>query len=182
MDYFRQAVEFVLKNEGGYVNNPADPGGATNFGISLRFLREVLPEHLKRYGIFEPLTDQTILELTRDQAILIYRGEFWDVAPFEKLSHERIINYVFDMAVHHGVVQAIKLFQRALWAVGLNMRLVVDDGILGDKTLDEWDTVDAFEMLIALVAERAGFMRLLCHERGKDKEFLNGWLARCYRT
>jgi lysozyme family protein len=48
---FDACVAFVLANEGGLSENPSDPGGCSNFGISLRFLREVEPDTLKRIGI-----------------------------------------------------------------------------------------------------------------------------------
>ena len=73
MSDFNVAVDFVLENEGGLSENPKDTGGITNFGISLRFLRELPNENLRRYGIFEPVTEMTVRDLTIDQAKFIYR-------------------------------------------------------------------------------------------------------------
>ena len=148
-----------------------------------RFLRELPVEHLRKYGIFKSgdlITAQDIQSITRDQALLIYRCEFWEAAPFEKITEQQIANYVFDCAVQHGTAQGIKILQRALWAVHGKRDFVSDDGILGHATLgfiDLW----RMSLVVALPAERAGFVRLVCAEQRKDKEFLDGWLNRVYR-
>lgn len=182
MGDFNKAVDFVLENEKGLSENPNDAGGITNFGISLRFLRELPSENLRRYGIFEiTMSDQTIRDLTRDQAKFIYRGEFWEVAPFEKIKSQRVCDYVFDMACNCGVAQSIKIIQRSLWAVFFNRDVVKDDGILGEQTLTRLNFLSDNEILPVLIANRASYYRLLAEIRPKDKENLNGWLNRCYR-
>lgn len=180
MANFDDAVDFVLENEGSYVDNPADSGGCTNFGISLRFLREVPAERLKKYGIFGEVTCHDVQALTLDQAKLIYHDEFWIAAPFGKIANQAIANFVFDMCVQHGIGQGIKLLQRAIWAVQKKKGYVVDDGILGENTLNAILQSQSI-LFMTLPSERAGLVRLICAERSKDKEFLDGWLNRCYR-
>lgn len=185
MANFEPAVALVLSNEGGFVDNPKDSGGATNYGISLRFLREVPNERLRLYGIFvdnNQLKVDNIRELTREQAVLIYKGEFWDHAPFEKISSQAICNSIFDMACHSGIFLAIRNTQRALWAINSAPNFPTDDGILGIATLSMIGYIPNTVFLAALKAERAGFLRLLAQEQQKDKEFLHGWLERCYRS
>lgn len=180
---FTTAVNVVLGNEGGYVNNPNDAGGATNFGISLRFLRDIPIERLRKYGIFkmpEELGVEDIKDLTADQARLIYKGEFWDHARFNEIVAQRACTYIFDMAVNHGIGQAIKLAQRAVWAMYGVMSVVKDDGVLGDESLHAINYLGN-SILGCLASERAGFMRYLALKNSKDEEFLNGWLSRCYR-
>jgi hypothetical protein len=89
---FDRAIAFVLEHEGGYVNNPQDPGGETNFGIS----RRAYP-------------DLDIKNLTKEQAIEIYKKDYWGAAgcggmnwPFDII--------MFDTAVNVGVMRAIKLY------------------------------------------------------------------------
>lgn len=177
------AIGFVLANEGGFVDNVNDSGGATNFGLSLRFLREVPIERLRKYGIFknpEVLTTEDIKELTPQQANLIYKGEFWDSARFAEIVDEKVCAYVFDMGVNHGISQAIKLMQRAIWAMYQTINVVKDDGVLGDHTLHAVNYLGD-HVVPCLMSERAGFMRLLVVKNSKDEEFINGWLNRCYR-
>lgn len=186
MAYFNPAVEFVLKNEGGFVDNVSDPGGATNFGVSLRLLRSLSVEVLRRIGVFrmgEALTVNDIENLTSPQAELVYKFAFWDQAPFDKIQDQDICNYLFDCAVLHGINQAVKLIQRALWSVyrNINYQSIIDDGLLGDGTIGLINATTTRSIFMALMAERAGLMRLIVAERPKDREFLNGWLERCYR-
>ena len=178
---FNAAVEFVLANEGGFNDNPSDPGGATNFGISLRFLRQVPDERLKKYGIFGELSLDLIKEISSDQAKLIYRTEFWEQAPFGNIENERIRNYVFDCCVNHGMSFGIKILQRAMWAVFEKSDAIYDDGILGTLTINALDTISMSYLRTALVAERAGFVRLIAEIHPQEKDFLDGWLKRAYR-
>ncbi len=186
---FDDAVALVLANEGGYADSPNDAGGATNYGISIRFLRDLPGDRLRYYGILGDLgtfgTD-TVRDLTLEQARLIYHGEFWDKAMFDHIENQRVCNYVFDMAVHHGIAQAVRILQRATWAATGMYGAIHDDGILGYRTINQVmillsDKYLACALKASLQAERAGFCRLLVEIRPANKEFLNEWLDRCYR-
>lgn len=176
---FQACFEYVLGHEGGYSNNPHDQGGTTNFGVSLRFLREVPEDRLKRVGIFGEVTEKTIEELTRDQAQKLYFSEFWQNAPFEKLQNGVLAKYIFDMSIHHGMAQATRLTQRACCAAQKQRDYVKDDAIFGAKTIQAVNQA-SFMLLPALIATRAGFMRQLVAVNGKLEVFLDGWLNRCY--
>jgi len=93
MASFELAIPTVLENEGGYVNNPNDPGGETRFGISKRSY---------------PRLD--IKNLTRDEAIEIYRTDFWK---FDGVNDQCLATKIFDSYVNMGHT-AIKLLQRLL--------------------------------------------------------------------
>lgn len=179
MANFDSAVNYVLKNEGGLVEDPSDPGGITNFGISLRFLREVPIENLKRYSLFDPVTDKDIRELTLEQAKLIYRGEFWEAGPFEKLQNQILCNYIFDMCVSFGITQAIKLVQRAVWSVQKKKDFIPDDGIFGPYTIQAINQA-SFMLMFSMVAQRDGYYRQIVAVNPSRKPDLEGWLNRCY--
>lgn len=179
MANFEEAIAFVLSNEGGYVDNPNDAGGATNFGISLRFLQSLPVESLKEYGFFGDLIAHDVEVLSEEKALAIYRGEFWDRAPFGEIHNQNRANYIFDCCVNHGLAQGIKLVQRASWPRRGEDHRIVDDGIMGEKTLAVIN--DDACLLMVLMAERAGYMRMLAEVKPKNKEFLHGWLKRCYR-
>ena len=95
---FLTAVQRVLANEGGYSSNPADPGGATNFGISAR----------SHPGL-------AVAALTRDAAVEIYWHEWWLRFGFAQLPAS-IAAKTFDLAVNIGAGHAIECLQRALRA------------------------------------------------------------------
>lgn len=175
---FDQAVEYVLSREGGLSENPKDSGGTTNFGISLRFLKSI--ENVKKYGVFgDILEEDDIRHLTRDQAKALYKGEFWDHAPFEKLHSQNIANYLFDAAVNMGIAPAIKCAQRSCWAILKKKNVVVDDGILGNQTIDSINHC-GFYLLPVLRAERAAYYRSIVASNPDQKVFLEGWLNRAY--
>ncbi len=178
MSSFDAAFEYVVRNEKGLVNNPNDTGKITNFGISLRFLKNVLPENLRSYGIFDEVSDLTIVNLTLEQAKKIYQGEFWDHAPFERIGNQDHANYVFDMAISMGIAPAIKCLQRACWAV-IKRQEVVDDGILGEKTLNCLHRCGIL-IMPAMRSERAGYYRLTVDHNQDDKVFIQGWMNRAY--
>jgi lysozyme family protein len=178
---FEDAVEYVLEREQGFVNSPSDSGGATNFGISLRFLRSLSEESQRKYGIFEPINEQTIKDLSLEQARCIYKSEFWDHSRFADVRCQLVCNYLFDMAVNCGIAQSIKILQRSLWALSYSRKFMADDGILGDHTLDRLNIIIPDMILPVLVASRAAYYRLLAEKRPKDKENLDGWLNRAYR-
>lgn len=181
IDKFDNALTFVLMNEGGFVDSPNDSGGATNKGISLRFLKSLPVEDLRKYGIHEDeVSVNTIRDLNDTQIASIYRGEFWNQAPFERILFSQTYCYIFDCCVHHGIAQGIKLVQRAMWAQYKQYYFLVDDGIMGDKTLDVVNKI-AFNISYVM-AERAGFCRMLAATRPKDEPNLEGWLKRVYRS
>lgn len=129
---FDKAFALTVGLEGGYVNDPADPGGETKYGISKRS---------------HPAVD--IKSLTLDQAKDIYQREYWLMAHCYEMP-ERIGHLVFDAAVHHGPVVAIKLLQRAL--------RVADDGEYGRITHGTLQSRDTNETLDLLLAQRAIYM------------------------
>lgn len=179
MSEFDQAVDYVLDREGGLSENPNDLGGITNYGISLRFVREIPHDRLRRYSIFEPVTEQTIRNLEIPQAKFIYRGEFWDEAPFQDIESQKLSNYLFDMCVNLGTHQGIKLIQRAIWAAAADRGLLKDDGILGERTIRYINSYGDV-LLPILIAIRASFYRLIVELQPTQKPNLNGWLNRAY--
>ena len=94
MSDFQIAVNLVLNHEGGYVNNPSDPGGETNFGIAKRW---------------HP--DLDIRNLTKDQASVIYQQQYWTAA-MEQEPDQRMGNALLDTAVNQGPMVAQQLYKQ----------------------------------------------------------------------
>jgi len=108
-----EAFEKLLGHEGGYSNNPADPGGETMWGITYRVARA--------WGYVGQMRDLPI-ETAKD----IYRSLYWNKVRADELP-DAIRFDVFDCAVNSGVGQAVRFLQRAAGAP--------EDGIIGPKTL-----------------------------------------------
>ncbi len=146
MATFEQAVEAVLEHEGGYVNDPDDPGGETNFGISKR-----------RYP------DVDIKSLTRGGATAIYKRDFWNPL-YEKLPTQKMADKLFDASINmtHGDtrpyfetdMQAVRILQQAL---NDHRSGVTEDGRFGPQTLM------AVRMMPADILLRAFRTRLAMH-------------------
>lgn len=141
-------IERVLSHEGGYVNDPRDPGGETKFGIAKRSY---------------PNTD--IKALTRQQAIEIYRRDFWARVQGEKLPAE-VAFQVLDAAVNHGPGNAIRWLQRAAG--------VADDGAFGPISLAAVRRASAADLVLKFNAERLRFYRKL----SAFDAFGRGWIDR----
>lgn len=108
-----KALELLLRHEGGFVDHPSDPGGATNHGITERTARQ--------HGYTGNMRD-----LPLSVAITIYRKQYWSMIKAEQLP-DSLRFHVFDAAVNSGHVQAIKWLQRAAG--------VKEDGIIGPVTI-----------------------------------------------
>lgn len=182
MANFDEAVAYILAREQGIVESEFDAGGITNYGISLRFLRELPIDHLRKYGIFGEVTEETIRDLTEDQAKIIYRGEFWDEKNFVFILSQKLCNYFFDCVVNCGVSQAVKLLQRAVCAAFVTRSILRDDGLFGERTIKLINSLDDKILLQILVGLRDGFYRLLVEVNPKDKPNLEGWLNRTYNV
>lgn len=131
---FNKAIEFVLKWEGGYSNNPADPGGETKFGISKRAYPNL-----------------NIASLTKEQAVAIYRKDYWEKCGCDRLEYPLDV-IVFDTAVNCGVQRALTWLQEyPSWCQYL-MRRVMHYTMRGEKHpqfLRGWlnRTVDLWRMI-----------------------------------
>lgn len=158
---FSKAITIVLKHEGGYVNHPNDPGGETKFGITKRSY-----PHLQ------------ISELTKEDAIQIYYDDWWIKNGYDKYIHPKLAAKMFDTAINMGVKQSNKLLQRALRSVG-NIS-IIDDGIVGPKTINAMSKSNECELLASYRSEQAGYYRVLIAKKPKLKVFKQGWLNRAY--
>lgn len=145
---YRTMIERILSHEGGYVNNPADPGGETKWGISQRSYPNVV-----------------IRLLTREDAIAIYKRDFWD-----RLNGDRLppaIGYqLLDSAVNSGISQSIRFLQRAIG--------VADDGAFGPVSLAALQRTELHDIAMRFLAERIDFMSRL---KAFDS-FGRGWTRR----
>lgn len=123
-------MAFTAQWEGGFVDDPKDPGGATAFGISLRFLR-ALPLDLGDLDGDGDIDADDILCLDAAGARALYRAHFWDALGLEHMGGV-LVTGVFDTAVNMGPRTAALILQRALGDTGTR---VVEDGVLGPETM-----------------------------------------------
>jgi len=151
MNDFNKAVEFVLKHEGGYSNDPHDAGGETNYGISKRAYPNV-----------------DIKNLTRDQAIEIYKRDYWDKLPNTLPAAVHCV--LFDCAVNAGIGRALRILQAAI--------KVGQDGKWGGLSQSALNKYDVNDLLLKFVTERVMFYSTLTTFGRYGK----GWVSRSLAT
>lgn len=148
---FDTAFDRLLGSEGGYVNNPADHGGPTNWGITESVARA--------HGYTGDMRD-----LSRVFAKQIYKEAYWDALGDDV--HPAIKFQAFDFAVNAGVSTAIRKLQAAID--------VADDGIWGPLSKAKLVTMDVNDVLMRFAAQRLQFYTLL----STWPTFGKGWVRR----
>lgn len=166
MSDFNAAIQTVLKNEGGFVDDPRDAGGATQWGISLRFLHDPAID-----GDFDGDGDEDVddvRQMTQEQAIALYRSVFWDALRLGEIHYQSVATKMLDLAVNVGKVAAVKILQRAL---GCEV-----DGVLGPRTLTVINGQGAPLVLSALRLEAIAYYASI--PAAKSQPYLRGWILR----
>ncbi|KMO34896.1 hypothetical protein VQ03_22830 [Methylobacterium tarhaniae] len=140
---FERALSLVLKHEGGWSDDPADPGGATNLGVTIGTLS---------LWLGRPATKAEVRALAPSSVAPLYRRRFWDAIQGDALPAG--LDYaLFDFAVNSGPRRAVIGLQRAL--------AVADDGRLGPVTLAALQGRDVSALIGALSDGRLAFLRAL---------------------
>ena len=138
---FTEALEHVLKHEGGFVNHPSDPGGMTNLGVT----RAVWEEWVGRES-----SEKEMRSLTPEMVAPLYKRKYWDRVKCDDLPSG--VNYaVFDASVNSGTGRAAKWLQEVVGAVA--------DGAIGEKTLAKVRTHDADALVNAYSDNRLNFLK-----------------------
>jgi lysozyme family protein len=158
---FFKSLEKVLEHEGGFVDHPEDPGGATNKGITHKTYSEFLGR---------PLEDVDELKNIPDEHVqLIYKQGYWDKVKGDDLPNG-VDFCVFDWAVNSGPSRAAKALQKAVMAA--------QDGAIGPKTLEAVSEFSAEDIVKSVAEQREAFYKSL----RTYSTFGRGWLRRNQET
>lgn len=156
-DRFTVCLPLILKHEGGYVDHPKDPGGATNKGIT----QKTYDSWRDRKG--QPR--QSVRSITSDEVAAIYRRDYWDAIKGDDLPAG--IDYcVFDFAVNSGIDRASRYLQSAVGSPS--------DGKIGPATIAAAKSRDAKAVIETICDNRMAFLRGLNHW----PTFGKGWTSR----
>jgi lysozyme family protein len=171
---FNQAIQIVLAHEGTYNDVKGDAGGATNWGVSLR-LAQRLGITLCDVNHDGQVTKEDIRLMTREQAVEVYRAEWWDRYGYERLANQLVATKVFDFAINAGPGVAHACAQRAAIAQGCKLPVT---GNLGPMTVGAVNACNAATYLWAYANEMVGHYNACVAHDLTQKKFLRGWLAR----
>jgi lysozyme family protein len=153
---FDACMPFIFKAEGGYSDNPADPGGPTNFGITLATLRAFESD--------PNLTADDVKKLTPDVAKEIYRTAYWNRMQCGSLPAGLDLE-VFDFGVNAGPGEAVKMLQKIIG--------VIQDGSIGPITLSALAQLKPRDLISRYSDARLAFYKAL-----NKPEFEQGWATR----
>lgn len=169
---FEIAVQTVLKHEGLLVDDKRDPGGITNYGVSLRFALSTKDLELFDIDLDGDIDADDIRALTPERAKKAYYKHFWK--KYKYAQYDLVIGKkLLDLGVTMGHKQVAKCIQRAVRAASLFE--LKDDGILGVQSVLAIKACNPMVLGAALCSEAAGFYRSLNKPR-----YINGWLNRAY--
>ncbi len=167
-DFFK-FLPTLLEFEGGYVDDPDDPGGATNRGVTYPLFHEVS----------RPLLDispslQALKQLSPDHAGRIYKAEFWDRLYADQIPFQPMADIMFDFYVNAGD-HAVHLYYKVLNSLGGRHNVVAwmeEDAI---RALQHHNVKQVY---MAYKHGRIAYYRALAHEHPVLRRFLKGWLNR----
>ena len=154
---FKRALPLILKHEGGYVNHPRDPGGATNKGVT----QATYNSYRARVGL--PRRD--VRQIEDGEVAAIYRQQYWDAIRADDLP-PGLAYCVFDAAVNSGPARAVRWLQKLIGAK--------QDGIVGNETLSLVANKPAQTLINQFCDHRLAFVRRLRH----FDAFGRGWERR----
>ena len=170
MAMFKDAIDKVLKNEGGFNDIPQDKGSATNYGISLRFYQSKIDSNA---------TKDTIKNLTRQDAEDIYFQYFWHNNKYDEIKAQVLAEKLLDISVNMGNTIANRFCQKAYNALGLKKLEV--DGIMGSNTIDELNKCsqeNIINMISYIKIFQKNYYLEIVSNRPDQHIFLKGWLNR----
>lgn len=154
---FNEAFKRIMKSEGGYVNDPNDPGGETKYGVCKR-----------------SYPNEDIKNLTLDRAKEIYHKDFWSPFFYDKVPHS-LAEKVFDTAINIGNKKAFKILQKSANKFGANL---TEDGVIGNTSLTAILNLDEAKLLAEFRIQQAEYYKELVKNNPKLNKFLKGWLNR----
>lgn len=152
---FKIAISITLQHEGGYVDNPNDPGGATNFGITQA-----------------DMPGKDMKTLTVDEAVDYYAAHYWK-SLYDQITDQNVANKLFDMGVLFGVGEAAYLLQRALGFLKNQWTKTFDT-----ITLISTNNTDADVLLADYKAHLLAHVNNLVAATPTNAVFKTGWTSR----
>lgn len=166
---FENRADAVLNAEGPYTDDPDDSGGPTNRGISWDTWTTFA---LSMLGV-EPTLDN-LKKLTKEQALIIYKNQYWDRIKADQIEDGDLRYLLFDFNVTSGSI-SVKVLQRTINSLGGSIAI---DGVIGNKTLALINSINSIDLYNKFKLNRQLFYSELVIRRPKDTKYIDGWTNR----
>lgn len=160
-----EALTFTLKNEGGYINHPADQGGPTNKGIMLSELSEYLGR--------KDVTEDELKNIDVKTITAIYKKNYWDILNLDNILDQSIATALFDMSVLCGVGTTLKICQEIL---GISITKRMDT-----QTLDALNKLPNDKFIPLFASKHIELFKKIVAKNPSQNVFLKGWTNRANR-
>ena len=154
----RKLAPFILKWEGGFVNDPDDLGGATNMGVTIG-----------TYEAYSKPTVERLKNLTKEEWTEILKNMYWDRWKADEIKSQSVADILVDWVWASGA-HGIKIPQRLLG--------VTVDGIVGPKTIAAVNSRNPRELFDQIKIARFDFIEDICRKRPANNKFKRGWMNR----
>ena len=161
-----QLAPFILKWEGGFVNDPADLGGATNMGVTIGTWKSC---GYDKDGDGDIDVDDLHLLTREDVVKRVLKLHYWDRWKADLITSQSVANILVDWVWASGT-HGIKIPQRLLG--------VTVDGIVGPKTLAAVNARNPRELFDMIKIARFDFIEDICRSRPANNKFKRGWMNR----
>lgn len=170
----QRSMKMALRHEGGFVDHPADRGGPTNKGVTLKTWRNYLRAKNPAIADFD-CNAASLKEITGDQIAEIYYQGYWRPARCVDMPNEALAAVSFDAAINHGPAQAIRLLQQ-----GAGMAAFDCDGRWGERTRGRVKSAaaDSIGLIDGMLLARERFYRQIVRDDPSQGVFLRGWMNR----
>ena len=173
---FNKAFPLILAQEGGYVDDPDDPGGETYKGIARKKQPEwigwIIIDSMKKQPDFPKSLD--VHQNLQAEIQRFYKAVFWDKVGGDRINDQDIANSIFDFAVNAGVSTSVGLAQQV---VGSGY-----DGVIGPQTIQSINAFEPAHFNAAFTVEKCRKYITICKKRPESRKYFFGWIDRAVNS
>lgn len=163
-DFFPKALEYTVGIEKGFVNDPDDAGGPTNYGIT----QAVLSAYRGH-----PCTAFEVSQMELSEAAEIYRAKFWNSISLDRVRQPLITQVMFDAAVLFGPAVSVLYAQKAL--IDCNYYSLQVDGHAGPRTIEALNSVRPEFFVRSFADVLKARVSIVVASRPKNIKYRDGW-------
>lgn len=169
---FKTAFDLMIAHEGGYVNDPDDPGGETYKGVARKmhskWLGWMIIDLLKKQSGF-PANLDTHAEL-QGEISKFYESQFWDKMEGDEIANQEVANCIFDFGVNAGIVTSASLSQMVIGAK--------TDGVIGPQSIAAINAFNPSHFLAAFTVAKIARYITIVKKRPTSRKYFYGWICR----